>query len=184
VPQYTDGIVVCPFDAELFGHWWFEGAGWIEAVLEAVDGHPTVSTTTPRRELATQPPVARLRLQEGSWGEGGDHRVWLNPETEWMWHDLAVAQGELAALLERDPGEPRTVAAINQLLLLAASDWPFLITMKTGEDYAEARFREHRRRLSELVAGAVDGEAPLPGWASLDRPFPQATRKSWSNHRD
>ena len=50
-------------------------------------------------------------------------------------------------------------AILNQLLLAAASDWPFLVTMGTGRDYAEKRFRDHLARLHELLlhVGVLEG---------------------------
>ena len=30
-------IIVSPYDAELFGHWWFEGPQWIEFLLRKID---------------------------------------------------------------------------------------------------------------------------------------------------
>src|SRR3989475_12724 len=38
------GVVVAPFDTELFGHWWFESPTWLEAVLRKLEGH--VNTVT------------------------------------------------------------------------------------------------------------------------------------------
>ena len=57
------------------------------------------------------------------------------------------------------------------MLLAAASDWPFLVTMGTGGDYAEARFREHCSRLRELIDLGPRTRS-LPGWVEGDMPFP------------
>ncbi len=161
------GVAVCPYDAELFGHWWFEGVAWLEQVLaQTLDGGP-ITTTTPSRELATHTPSARVALHEGSWGEEGDHRVWVNDQTTWMWEDLRRAEEEVdAALPLLSPARGR--AALAQLLLLAASDWPFLVKTGSASDYASARFRLHRDRLHELLAGAGDDDATLPPWTAED----------------
>jgi 1,4-alpha-glucan branching enzyme len=161
------GVAVCPYDAELFGHWWFEGVAWLEQVLaRCLDGGP-ITTTTPSRELAAHPPSARVALHEGSWGEEGDHRVWVNEQTSWMWEDLRRAEEAVDAALPALP-PARARAALAQLLLLAASDWPFLVTTGTAADYASSRFRLHRDRLHELLAAADDGDAALPAWAAED----------------
>ncbi|HXT49964.1 MAG TPA: 1,4-alpha-glucan branching protein domain-containing protein [Thermoanaerobaculia bacterium] len=159
------GVAVCPYDAELFGHWWFEGVAWLEAVLERCLGDGPVTTTTPSRELAAHAPAARIALHEGSWGEEGDHRVWVNDATTWMWEDLRRAEEAIDRVLPSLPPE-RARAALAQLLLMAASDWPFLVTTGTAADYASTRFRLHRDRLHELLAGG-DGDA-LPQWTHED----------------
>jgi 1,4-alpha-glucan branching enzyme len=33
-------VITTPFSAELFGHWWFEGVDWLEAVLNGMAGAP------------------------------------------------------------------------------------------------------------------------------------------------
>jgi 1,4-alpha-glucan branching enzyme len=35
--ERTPPILCAPFDADLFGHWWFEGPHWLEAVARALD---------------------------------------------------------------------------------------------------------------------------------------------------
>jgi 1,4-alpha-glucan branching enzyme len=178
MPEMAGGVVVCPFDAELFGHWWFEGPAWLEHVLEIAGEDPLVASTTPARELALYPPHLRARFGEGSWGAGGDHRVWVNPDTDWMWRDLGAAERRAFDAVAANPtADPWQKAVLNQLLLLAASDWPFLVTMQTGRDYAEERFREHRDRLAELLDAGP--QAPLPDWVVEDLPFPDLD-PAWS----
>jgi 1,4-alpha-glucan branching enzyme len=165
------GVAVCPYDAELFGHWWFEGVAWLEAVLgRCLEGTPvtpgaSITTTTPGRELGEHPPAGRVALHEGSWGEAGDHRVWVSEATAWMWDELRLAEEAVHLALPSLP-PARARAALAQLLLLAASDWPFLVTTGTAADYAAERFRLHRERLAELLAGGDDDV--LPVWAAED----------------
>ena len=80
--------IAAPYDAELFGHWWFEGPIWLERVLELAAPGAAVEATTPARELDAGPSLRRAFFAEGSWGAGGDHRVWVNDETAWFWREL------------------------------------------------------------------------------------------------
>jgi 1,4-alpha-glucan branching enzyme len=166
VPGLGGGVAVSPYDAELFGHWWFEGPIWLEAVLARCAADPRVEPTTPRRELGARPPRRRAELREGSWGEAGDHRVWVNEGTAWMWRELGAAEEEVAAALAGGLDGGRARAALAQLLLLAASDWPFLVTTGAAADYAAQRFRTHRERLATLLS--QDAGALLPAWADED----------------
>src|SRR5439155_405974 len=52
-------IIVCPYDAELFGHWWFEGPWWLEAVLRRLATTPELRAATPGDDLARHPTVQR-----------------------------------------------------------------------------------------------------------------------------
>jgi 1,4-alpha-glucan branching enzyme len=67
---------------------------------------------------------------------------------------------------------------LNQLLLAAASDWPFLVTMGTGRDYAEERFRLHVARTRELLELGPRARR-LPEWVAGDLPFPEIEAE-WS----
>ncbi len=55
-----DPIIVTPFDAELFGHWWFEGPHFLEMLIRnnAACGKDTFRLTTPSEYLATNPTPA------------------------------------------------------------------------------------------------------------------------------
>jgi 1,4-alpha-glucan branching enzyme len=153
----ADGIVTAPFDAELFGHWWFEGIDWLETVLVRLNDDPRVSLTTLGRHTRERPPRDAVRLPEGSWGAGGGHGVWMNAEVAWSWEAIHSCEDLVWRLWARarksDVSWARraAVSAARQLLILSASDWQFLITTGTATDYAVTRLRRHARDLERLV---------------------------------
>jgi 1,4-alpha-glucan branching enzyme len=161
-PSLDDGIppVLCsPFDAELFGHWWFEGIQWLEAVARRLHEHPGgLSLISGSAYLDRYPRAGSLALHEGSWGAEGTNKVWLNPETSWTYAHLYAA--ELAcrdvctAGRWRDGGLGERIVQqlCRELLLLESSDWQFLITTGAARDYAELRFNTHREQFDELLA--------------------------------
>jgi 1,4-alpha-glucan branching enzyme len=158
-------LVCSPYDSELFGHWWFEGPAWLEHVARGL-ARNGVTPMTLAESLRAVPPRTTLALPEGSWGEGGDHRVWLNRDTEWTWDRVYSAETEWAEQLRRgtdgSPELTRVLAqATRELLLLQASDWQFLITTQAARDYAERRVAEHYaefKRLSEMAHILRSGE--------------------------
>jgi len=160
-------LICSPYDAELFGHWWFEGPIWLEHVARDM-ARAGVTPVTLGEALTMVPPRATVSLPEGSWGEGGDHRVWLNRETEWTWDRVYSAEAEWVEHLAAGVGGPPDLArvlaqATRELLLLEASDWQFLITTGAARDYAERRVAEHYaefKRLSEM-ANTLRGGEPL-----------------------
>ncbi len=167
----SDGpAAVCsPYDGELFGHWWFEGPTWLEQMAREMH-RVGVACMTMGETLEAVPPAATLSLPEGSWGEGGDHRVWLNRDTEWAWDRVYSAEAEWVRLLARlpdaGPDARRVLAQVSrELLVLESSDWQFLITTGAARDYAERRVAEHYvefKRLSELADMLLRGEAMSP----------------------
>src|SRR5439155_1160892 len=85
-------------------HWWFEGPLWLEHVAREMT-RAGVPRMTLGEALQIVPPRATLALPEGSWGEGGDHRVWLNPDTEWTWDRVYSAEAEWVGHLTRLTGD-------------------------------------------------------------------------------
>ncbi|MGH7332279.1 MAG: 1,4-alpha-glucan branching protein domain-containing protein, partial [Candidatus Rokuibacteriota bacterium] len=166
--------------------WWFEGPAWLEQTAREMH-RVGVTRMTMGETLEAAPPRQTLALPEGSWGEGGDHRVWLNRETEWTWDRVYSAEAEWVGLLKRlsaaGAEAQRVLAQVSrELLILEASDWQFLITTGAARDYAERRVAEHYvefKRLSELADMLLRGEPMTPEGAALlqrlereDFPFP------------
>ena len=169
-------VVCSPYDAELFGHWWFEGPLWLEHVAREMERRK-VPRMTLGESLESVPARTTVSLPEGSWGEGGDHRVWLNRGTEWTWDRIYSAEAEWVGHLSRLDGRPelhRVIAqATRELLLLQSSDWQFLITTGSASDYAERRVAEHYaefKRLCEMARALEAGDTLSPDAAhSLGR---------------
>ena len=143
-------VLCAPFDAELFGHWWFEGVSFLEHVLRALGtGSRGVDLITGSAYLRLRAPEQAIEMPEGSWGAGGDNRVWLNADTSWTYALLYRCEHEVRELCTdggwRDGalGERLARQMCRELLLLESSDWPFLITTGAARDYAEQRFQGH-----------------------------------------
>jgi len=152
----TTGILCSPFDTELFGHWWAEGPQWLDHVFRRLhdEGIESIAASDYVDRVPAEGPITLL---EGSWGEGGDHRVWLNKDTEWTWEIVYQAEEQLWALVadaawQRAPVLRRLVSQLGrELLLLEASDWQFLITTWSARNYAETRFSEHYADFTRLL---------------------------------
>ncbi len=165
------GVATAPFDAELFGHWWHEGPRFLRDLLLTLAADPTIDLCT-AEEVVTAGGLSEHTLPEGSWGEGGDHRVWYDDDRSWLWRAAWQAEDRLLGLLHRLWESPDTraralvTAAARQLLLLQASDWLFVIHTGGAVDYGWRRLCGHLERfdrLATLAADALDGrpESPL-----------------------
>jgi 1,4-alpha-glucan branching enzyme len=150
------GIIAANYDTELFGHWWFEGVNWVREVLRRLARSEIVDLTTASDFVASHPPETVIHLPEGSWGAGGTHFVWNNADTQWMWPIVHHAEQRMESAVEEHPaarGAKRAVLdqAARELLLLQASDWPFLVTTGQAGEYAIQRFRQHVERFHDLL---------------------------------
>ena len=160
------GLISANFDTELFGHWWFEGVAWLEAVLRKLAAMPAVVLDTAIGYLEHHPPQTALNLPEGSWGAGGNHFVWDNDDTRWMWPIIHTAEARFYDLLASNsdwaPWQRSTLnQAARELLLLQSSDWPFLVTTGQAREYAAERFNNHVERFHALLDGMEKGEGFL-----------------------
>lgn len=159
-PNGAPPILTAPFDAELFGHWWFEGPEWLKnVVLEYAKPDSGVALTTAGEYLDRYRPSGFLSLPEGSWGRNGTHEVWLNPETEWTWKHIYSCEQAVQHIVEGKRWKGNDLATrlakqiCRELLLLESSDWQFLITTQSARDYAEKRFLTHLEQLRALLDG-------------------------------
>jgi 1,4-alpha-glucan branching enzyme len=148
--------VAC-FDAELFGHWWFEGPRFLHDVLLTLNADPEVELCTPQVYLEKCQPRHHVSLSEGSWGEGGDHRVWANEKVDWMWRIEYQCETLFGKLTYHLPWQKHQMLrkilekAGRELLLLQASDWTFAVARCQAGDYGIKRFMGHVARFENLT---------------------------------
>ena len=167
-----EGCVTATFDGELFGHWWHEGPEFLREALVAIHHDPAVRLQTAAARLESHPPSEVVWLPEGSWGEGNDHRVWLNDQTRWTWEAAHRAEDRFLGLLwkvqqksKRKRAEALLKLAARELLLLQASDWQFVIHTAQAVDYGFRRFSGHLSRFDTLCSMVDDA---LNGRRSFD----------------
>ncbi|MEO8438788.1 MAG: 1,4-alpha-glucan branching protein domain-containing protein [Spartobacteria bacterium] len=162
-------IIVSPFDAELFGHWWFEGPRFLESFLRrAAREQADFQLTTPTEFLSAHPSHQVVRPNPSSWGEDGFNSVWLDEATAWIYPPLHAATRRMTEIAreQRDTTDPlieRTLRqAARELLLAQASDWAFLIKTGSASAYATERTKNHLTRFGRLAeqlpAGPIDLE--------------------------
>jgi 1,4-alpha-glucan branching enzyme len=154
-------VIVSPYDAELFGHWWFEGPQWIYHVFrELAWCGDELYAATPGEYLGWHPIQQKATPAPSSWGKKGYNEHWINPKTEWVWRPLHEAAARMRQMVQRHPGciagslpDRALRQAGRELMLAQASDWPFIITNGTTEEYARRRLTDHLNRCHFLLDG-------------------------------
>jgi 1,4-alpha-glucan branching enzyme len=161
-------IMVAPYDAELFGHWWYEGPEWINMLIRKMaHDQQTVRLITPTEYLAENPTIQVSTPSMSSWGYKGFAEVWLEGSNDWIYrhlHEASERMTELANRFSSTNGIYRRALnqAARELLLAQSSDWAFIMKTGTMVDYAVKRTREHLTRFDrlyrELGHGRIDEE--------------------------
>lgn len=161
-------IVIAPFDAELFGHWWFEGPRFIEYVIRETARQRDFHLSTPTEYLSTNPTQQIIEPAPSTWGENGYLEVWLNSANAWIYPQLREAAQSMSEVANKyaENCKPLTDRLLKQLarelLLAQSSDWAFLIKTGSAREYATSRTIDHLSRFNrlrdQLVANNVDEE--------------------------
>ena len=149
-------IIVAPYDAELFGHWWFEGIQWIDFLIRKICyDQNTIKLITPFNYLKVYPRNQVINPAPSSWGYQGYYEVWLNGSNDWIYPHLHRAQAKMVEAVKKNALcnglKERTLNQMARELLLAqSSDWAFM--MKTGafSEYAGKKTVTHLERFHLL----------------------------------
>jgi 1,4-alpha-glucan branching enzyme len=176
-------LMTAPYDAELFGHWWFEGPQWLDLLIRKIACQPQhLELVTPSDYLARHPALQTAIPSGSSWGNQGYNEFWLNEGNDWIYPHLNHAAKRMRAATEELRSEPAgslahrcLQQAARSLLLAQASDWAFIIKTGTAVEYAYRRVRDHLARFDylerSLRKGAIDVHR-LQALEYMDNIFP------------
>ncbi len=182
-------LIVAPYDAELFGHWWYEGPEFLDGLLRKASRHSDeIIMATPNQYLREHATHQVARPSPSSWGEEGYWKVWLNEKNEWIYPHLRMAQERMTGLAQRFPQatgltERALKQAARELLLAQGSDWPFILRTGTSPEYARHRIKEHLGcflALHEQILRQEVDEGGLRRIEELDNLFPDVSYRYWA----
>ncbi len=174
-------VIVAPYDAELFGHWWYEGPQWIDYLLRKIHyDQETIKTITPWEYLNQYPTNQVAALPMTSWGHKGYSEMWLDPVNDWIYKYLHRAEERMIETAHVYPkAEGLRERAIKQmareLLLAQSSDWAFIMKTGTAVKYARKRTVDHMARFIRLYWAVKNDdleEDEIATLEALDNIFP------------
>jgi 1,4-alpha-glucan branching enzyme len=150
-------VITCPYDAELYGHWWYEGPYWLYTLFKKIYyDECNFALITPGEYIDKFPEIQVASPCRSSWGANGYNEVWLNFTNDYAHRHLHKAGDRMCELAHMYPFEGDTLRrqALNQaareLLLAQSSDWLFIITNGTMVDYAHKAIKERIGRFTKL----------------------------------
>jgi 1,4-alpha-glucan branching enzyme len=174
-------IVLSPYDAELFGHWWFEGPQFLDYLYRKIHhDQESLEAITPLEYLERHPRNQVSTPSFSSWGYKGYAEYWLEGSNDWIYRHLEhAADGMVELATQHRNANGLLERALNQaareLLLAQSSDWAFIMKTGTTVPYAVKRTRDHLLRFADLAAmiraGAIN-EGTLHDLEQRDNVFP------------
>ncbi len=157
-------LIVCPYDAELFGHWWFEGIDWLGEVFREISRVPDIQACTGSDYLESGGETRLGVPAHSSWGDGGYGEVWGSDQAEWIYPHIFGLNRHLRRLRTKygNTDDPVIKRALHQfereLMLLESSDWPFILHTGTQSGYAKTRLAEHLKACNDLRSMLESGD--------------------------
>jgi 1,4-alpha-glucan branching enzyme len=168
-------LIVAPYDAELFGHWWFEGPDWINFLLRKLHyDQQIVKTITVPEYLERHPKLQVSQPNMSSWGYKGYCEVWLEGSNDWIYRHLHEGSERMVDLARQFPTPaPLQRRALNQaareLLLAQSSDWAFIMKTGTMVEYANQRTVTHVLNFNHLYEQLRKNELDDAWLAEVER---------------
>lgn len=167
--RYTDRppVIVCPYDAQVFGHWWYEGIDWLEAVIRNLAQDEDLALIYPDEYLYTYKTQESILLSYSSCGNGGYSGDWLNGSNDWIYRHIFSIVDKMSELAKRFPNENGLKRralnhAAREVLLAQSSDWPFIMKCGTSVPFAVKQLKEHINNFlkiyNDLSGNNVDTE--------------------------
>ena len=149
-----DPLLIAPFDAELFGHWWYEGPRFIEFILKKSTNY-SIKLTNLKEILLEKPNLQICDPSPSSWGQGGYHNYWLNDKNAWIVPKITKAGSVFVELCSRKFNDDFSLRLLKQaareLLLSESSDWSFILRAGTTTELAKERIDRHLSRFWKLI---------------------------------
>lgn len=161
-----EGILISPYDFELYGHWWMEGVDWLKKLFELIYSRDKIHMITISDYIENHADdFSVIKMKESSWGKGGHYEVWLNKEHGWIWHYINDSIRRFENVLDKNDSNNEKAQRIfkqtaRELLLMEGSDWPFLLYTMQAKEYANKRFHNHHQRFNKLIWAAEDINDP------------------------
>ena len=179
-------LLVAPFDAELFGHWWFEGPRFLSEIFKQAK-EEGIEFTNLKCMLSNNPNLQLCNPSPSSWGQGGYHHYWTNETNSWVipkWNKASRAMIKRCSIgVSKESDIKILEQAARELLLSQSSDWSFIIKANTTTQIAKERINRHLSRFWKLI-NALDNNhfissQELKEIQQEDSIFPVIQPKDW-----
>lgn len=167
------------FDAELFGHWWKEGTVWLSKVISLINKSKVLSLTNSKEYILENASKIKDAEPAYSYLSNGTYAYpYMDGENNSLVRLIYGAIDTTEDLVRRFQNEPNPVRrryvamAVKNVLLLSASDWPFLLHNKTCPNYAKERIIEHLSNIDKVVSLLSGGKVETSWIVKAEKKYP------------
>ncbi len=182
-------ILIAPFDAELFGHWWYEGPIFLKNIFKNSKNH-LIKLTHLKEILSLSPQIQVCEPSPSSWGQGGFHNYWINDTNAWVVPEITKAGSTFVEVNSRNIEDELSnrilMQAARELLLSESSDWSFILRAGTTTELAKERIERHLSRFWKLIKSLNKDESIdlsyLENIENEDKIFPNIDLSDWIKH--
>lgn len=192
--EHSSFVITAPYDAELFGHWWYEGPEWLEAVLRICNSQADLKTASPSYLPESVNCPITIKPTGATWGKNSSFEHWVNPTNDWIYPKYFFAFRSFQSLLEeyadlgaKNPDLDRALKqAARSLLLAQSSDWAFMIRTGSSQEYAFKRVKDNLARYHFLEHSIRTDNIPLRKLQALeimDDIFPDVDYKIFQKNK-
>ena len=178
-------ILIAPFDAELFGHWWYEGPLFLKNIF-AKSNKYSFRLSHLKDILSEKPELQLCEPSPSSWGQGGYHNYWLNDSNAWIVPEITKAGSVFVEINSQDFKNEQSkrilMQAARELLLSESSDWSFILRAGTTTELAKERIERHLSRFWKLINSVKDKSIDFAFLESIekeDKIFPNIHLEDW-----
>lgn len=183
-------IIVAPYDAELYGHWWYEGPEFLNFLIrKAAYDQKTFRLITPSDYLGIYRVNQVSTPSMSSWGYKGFSETWLCGSNDWIYRHLHKAALRMTEMANRYRGQNGNVQralnqAVRELYLAQSSDWAFIMHTGTMVPYAVKRTKDHLSNFNRIYDSLNGGNLDASWLSEIERRnniFPKADYQVFCN---
>ncbi len=162
-------LIVAPYDAELYGHWWYEGPEFLNFFVRKSAFDQTTYRLIAPSDYFKEYPVNQVSTPcFSSWGWKGYSETWLSGANDWIYRHLHKASLRMSEMAQKFRGQNGTVGralkqAARELFLAQSSDWAFIMHTGTVVPYAVKRTKEHLLNFTRIYEDLLNNRLD-EGW--------------------
>ncbi len=153
-------LVVAMYDAELFGHHWYEGPDFLYFLFKKLYYNQNqTELITPSAYLARYPRNQEMFINPSSWGDKGTFDKWMYGSVSWMYrhsHEAIEELREMVKDLKKHPDDIMANRIVKQaqreVLQSMNSDLAFVISNGHFVDKMKGFFFESLNRFWKLAS--------------------------------
>ena len=135
-------IILCPYDAELYGHWWYEGPYWLYILFKKIYyDECNFELITPSEYMDKYPEIQQCQPCRSSWGANGYSEVWLNPSNDYAHRHLHVAGDRMCELAYSFSKDYDVLKNYENEIQKLKKEKKSISTITSKKDYRETKLR-------------------------------------------